>query len=151
LHISSAGSGKTFLYQTLCYAFRSQNLNVLCVASSGIASLLLPGGCTAHSSFKIPLDLHNDSTCPIKRNTQLASILKSAHLLIWDECSLQHCFAFEAVNRTLQDIRENDLLFGGLSTILGGDFLQILPVVKRGGRSDVIQASLFTSSLWAHI
>src|SRR6266404_186352 len=27
----AAGSGKTFLYQTLCYAFRSQNLNVLCV------------------------------------------------------------------------------------------------------------------------
>jgi hypothetical protein len=35
------------------------------VASSGIASLLLLGGKTAHSRFKIPIDLHDESTCNI--------------------------------------------------------------------------------------
>ena len=44
-----AGTGKTFLWTALCCQYRSQGKVVLCVASSGIASLLLPGGLTAHS------------------------------------------------------------------------------------------------------
>ena len=43
------GTGKTFLYQTLCYYFRSKGKTVLCVASTGIAALLLPNGRTSHS------------------------------------------------------------------------------------------------------
>ncbi|KIJ11385.1 hypothetical protein PAXINDRAFT_84547, partial [Paxillus involutus ATCC 200175] len=49
------GTGKTLLYNTLCCALCGQGKVVLCVASSGIASLLLIGGHTAHSHFKIPL------------------------------------------------------------------------------------------------
>jgi nucleoside-triphosphatase THEP1 len=45
------GIGKTFLWRTIINRLRSEGLNVLAVASSGIASLLLPGG--LHSSFKI--------------------------------------------------------------------------------------------------
>ena len=52
--VGAAGAGKTFLYNTLCHAIRSQSLLILCVAYSGIAAQLLPGGRTAHSSFKIP-------------------------------------------------------------------------------------------------
>ena len=40
----AAGAGKTFVYKTLCYAARARDLRVMCVASSGIAALLLPGG-----------------------------------------------------------------------------------------------------------
>ena len=43
---------------------------------------------------------------------------------------MQHCFAFEAVDRTLQDLQDSLLPFGGIPTVLGGDFLQTLPVVK---------------------
>ena len=50
-----AGTGKTFLYNCLCSHFRAQGKIVLCMASSGIAAQLLPGGRTAHSRFKIPL------------------------------------------------------------------------------------------------
>jgi primosomal protein N' len=38
------GTGKTFCYKTLCYHLRAAGKIVLCVASSGIASLLLIGG-----------------------------------------------------------------------------------------------------------
>ncbi|CAA0843023.1 Unknown protein, partial [Striga hermonthica] len=38
------GTGKTFLWRTLYAGLRSKGGIVLCVASSGIASLLLPGG-----------------------------------------------------------------------------------------------------------
>nr|VDD24785.1 unnamed protein product [Brassica oleracea] len=45
------GTGKTFLWNILSAAIRSKGDVVLNVASSGIASLLLPGGRTAHSRF----------------------------------------------------------------------------------------------------
>ncbi|KAG5247255.1 DNA helicase [Salix suchowensis] len=47
----------TFLWHSLINSIRSEGLIVLAVASSGIASILLPGGRTAHSRFKIPLIL----------------------------------------------------------------------------------------------
>ena len=58
------GSGKTFLYNTLLSSIRADNGIALAVASSGIAALLLEGGWTAHSRFKIPVNGINDlSTC----------------------------------------------------------------------------------------
>jgi chromosomal replication initiation ATPase DnaA len=48
------GMGKTFLWHTIINRLRSDGLIVLVVASSGIASLLLPGGSIAHSRFKNP-------------------------------------------------------------------------------------------------
>ena len=43
-------TGKTYDYNTLCHYLHGQGKIVLCVASSGIASLLLIGGKTAHLS-----------------------------------------------------------------------------------------------------
>ena len=48
-----AGTGKTFLYDTLhCYV-RSKTKTATCVASSGITSLLLPNGMTSHDLVDI--------------------------------------------------------------------------------------------------
>lgn len=44
-----AGTGKTILYKALCYNIHAWNKIVLCVASSGFAALLLPGGHTSHT------------------------------------------------------------------------------------------------------
>ncbi|KAI4328560.1 hypothetical protein L6164_020904 [Bauhinia variegata] len=49
------GTSKTFMWRTLTAAIHSTGNIVLAVASSGIASLLLPGGRTAHSKFAIPV------------------------------------------------------------------------------------------------
>ena len=43
------GTGKTYLYRTILAAVRSKGKIALAVASSGIATLLLPSGRTAHS------------------------------------------------------------------------------------------------------
>ena len=82
------GTGKTFLWTTIIYAIRSVGKIVLAVASSGIASLLLPSGRTTRSRFKIPLDLTNDSICHIKKNTQLARLLFETALILWDEAPM---------------------------------------------------------------
>ena len=52
----AGGTGKTFVYRTLCHTLRGMGRIVICVASSGIAALLLPGGCTSHSMLKIPIE-----------------------------------------------------------------------------------------------
>lgn len=142
------GTGKTFLYRAVCHHFRSLGRIVLCVASSGIASLLLPGGTTAHSRFRIPLDLHEKSACGVSKSSDLAALLRQVSLIIWDEVPMQHRYCFEAVHRMLTDIRNNDSIFGGIPTVFGGDFAQILPVVKNGNRSSIVAANLQKSFLW---
>jgi hypothetical protein len=63
---------------------------MLIVASSGIASLLFLGGRTAHSRFKIPIDLHDDSTCNITQQMKVAELVRKADLIIWDEALMMH-------------------------------------------------------------
>lgn len=64
---------------------------------------------------------------------------------------MQHRHAFEAVDRSLRDICERDLPFGRIPLILGGDFLQTLPVVPRGSHSSTVYACLLSSPLWRFI
>ena len=88
-----------------------------------------------------------------------------------------HCF--EAVERMLRDIMRNDVPFGGKVrpllwcrriaalaaaigeqppwparsqvVVLGGDFRQILPVLPRGGRPQIVAASLGLAGFWHHV
>ena len=69
------GTGKIYLWNTIISKIRSNGEIVLAVASSGIASLLLPKGRTAHSRFRIPLSIDKFSTCHIKKSTQLAKLI----------------------------------------------------------------------------
>ncbi|CAN1189508.1 ATP-dependent DNA helicase PIF1 [Linum perenne] len=125
------GTGKTFLYNCIISRVRSTGGITLVVASSGIAATLLPDGVTAHSRFKIPLEIDNLSTCMVKKGSEVAELLKSATLIVWDEAP-----------------GENYLPFGGKVVLLGGDFRQFLPVVPNGSRADNINASLPRSYLW---
>ncbi|CAL1382225.1 unnamed protein product [Linum trigynum] len=122
------GTGKTFLWQVICMKLRSEQKIVLCVASSGIAALLMDGGRTAHSRFHIPVDLDGRSTCNIQQGTELAELVQRTSLIIWDEVVMSHKHCVEAVDKTLRDIlrprfqNSQDKPFGGLTIVFGGDF-----------------------------
>jgi len=121
------GTGKTFMWRTLASALRSKQDIVLKVATSGIASLLLPGGITAHSKFRIPVLTFDNSTCKIDHDSDMAYLLRQTKLIIWDEAPMAHRYTFECLDRTLKDIMgdgENkcDLIFGGKVIVFGGDF-----------------------------
>ena len=89
------GTGKTFLYKTLCHRVRANGWIILCVASSGIAALLLPGGRTAHSTFSIPVEgLCEDSTCQVEKNSKKADMFRKVRLIVWDEAVTQHRYYF---------------------------------------------------------
>ena len=70
------GTGKTYIWNAIISYLRAHEHIVLTVAASGVASLLLPGGRTAHSRFKIPCDLEEGSVCDIKRGSMLAELVK---------------------------------------------------------------------------
>jgi hypothetical protein len=101
---------------------------MLVVASLGIASLLLLGGKTAHTRFKISIDLHDESTCNITKQMKVAKLVRKADLIIWDEAPMMHCRTFKIVDRTLRDLMQLDdahatkKIFGGKTMVLGGDF-----------------------------
>jgi hypothetical protein len=152
------GIGKTFLYSYLLSTVRAQGWVAIAVASSGIVALLLDRGRTAHSRFKIPVQgLNNTSTCYISKDFELAALLQAAALIVWDEAVMMHRHVFEVVNGSLQDIMAVINLafkfvpFGGLVVVFGGDFWQILLVVPRGTRGDVVTATLNRSSIWQHV
>ncbi|KAG5545929.1 hypothetical protein RHGRI_018181 [Rhododendron griersonianum] len=143
-----AGTGKTFLYNTIAVKCRSLGHIVVTVASSGIASLLLLGGRTAHSTFRIPLDVLENSVCGFSKNSLQAELFRETKLIIWDEVAMQHKYCVEAVDRSLRDICDNEKPFGGITVVLGGDFRQVLPVVPKGVREQIVNASLRRSELW---
>ena len=145
------GTGKSFLYNTLIAHILEQQKEVIVVASSGIAALILHGGRTAHSAFKIPLKIHADSTCNIAVDSPMAQTIRNASAIIWDEAPMTNRFIFEAVDRTIQDVTKVGLPFGGKAVIFGGDFRQVTPVKKRGTQTQIENASLKFSPLWPNV
>uniref|UniRef100_A0A0D3CXA3 ATP-dependent DNA helicase n=1 Tax=Brassica oleracea var. oleracea TaxID=109376 RepID=A0A0D3CXA3_BRAOL len=94
------GTGKTFLWKLLSAAIRSRGDIVLNVASSGIASLLLQGGRTAHSRFGIPLNPDEFSSCTMKHGSDQANLVKVSSLIIWDEAPMmsKHSLSADFLN-----------------------------------------------------
>jgi hypothetical protein len=88
---------------------------------------------------------------------KVAELVRKTDLIIWDEAPMMHRQAFEVVDQTLRDLMQLDdaqatkKIFGGKTVVLGGDFRQILPIVPKGGREDIVSASLLQSHLWQHV
>jgi hypothetical protein len=125
------------------------------VASSGIASLLLDGGVTAHSRFRLPLN--TEDLCSMKVQSDEARMVMAATAIVWDEAPMTHQHCFKALDELLKELmgrdtpRLRDVPFGGKIILFGGDFRQILPVVRRGARAQIVDASIKRSYLWAHM
>ncbi|KAI5422227.1 hypothetical protein KIW84_045623 [Lathyrus oleraceus] len=146
----TGGTGKTFLYRTLMVSLRSKGEIVLATASSGIVATLLPGGRTAHSRFKIPVDIQPSSIYGIQKQKDLANLIRVAAAIIWGESPITNENCLEALEWSLQDICSNNAPFGRKVLIMGGDFRQVLPVVRKGTKAQMISACIIQSHLWNH-
>ncbi|CAA0842066.1 Unknown protein [Striga hermonthica] len=142
------GTGKSFLYRALLATIRSRGNIALATATSGIAASILPGGRTAHSRFKIPIDLSALKTCRISKQSSLGCLVRESKLIVWDEAPMAKREAIEALDDALQDLCGSDAIFGGKVVVFGGDFRQVLPVIRRGNRKDTIAACITSSDLW---
>lgn len=148
---ASGGTGKTHTINLILDTVRSKSLIALATALSGIAATLLTNGRTLHSRCKIPLILHEDSTCNVSPNDAAGKLLKKAALIVIDEISMGHKHAFEAMDRSLRDICKKDVPFGGITLLLAGDWRQVLPVVRHGSRPQIVNAAFKSSHLWQHV
>ncbi|XP_058198399.1 uncharacterized protein LOC131313923 [Rhododendron vialii] len=145
------GIGKTFLYCAILASLRSQGHIAFATASSCIAATLMPGGRTAHSRFKIPLNPYRSSMCSINKQSHLAELIRCASVILWDKATMTNRLAIEALDRTLRDIMGVEMPFGGKVMVLGGDFRQVLPVVPKGTKAETINASIAKSTMWRNV
>uniref|UniRef100_A0A8I6YAU5 ATP-dependent DNA helicase n=1 Tax=Hordeum vulgare subsp. vulgare TaxID=112509 RepID=A0A8I6YAU5_HORVV len=145
------GTGKTYLYKALLAKVRSLGKIAIATTTSGIAASIMPGGRTAHSRFKILIKLMDNSICSFTKQSGTAELLRRASLIIWDEIAMTKRQAVEALDRSLQDIMGCTMPFGGKVMVFGGDFRQVLPVVTRGTRAQITDATLQRSYLWEKI
>jgi ATP-dependent DNA helicase PIF1 len=96
------------------------------------------------------------SCCGFDKESDKTAMFKKAKLIIWGEEPIMHHYFFEAFDRTMHDIMSYDGVdntdkpFGGLSVVLGGDFRQILPVIRKGCRQDILTSFINSSKLWSH-
>ncbi|CAE1313078.1 unnamed protein product [Acanthosepion pharaonis] len=144
------GTGKMFITKLILAEIRRHGNITLAVASSRIAAILLSGGQTAHSMFRLPLDLAKAEipTCSISKDSGQADVFRRCKLLVWGECTMTHRQALEVLNRSLQD---STALMGGLTLLLSDDFRQTLPVILKGTRADAVRPCLKSSNLWVHV
>ncbi|XP_068220018.1 uncharacterized protein [Palaemon carinicauda] len=62
---------------------------------------------------------------------------------------MAHKQALEALNATLQDLRNNKFQMVAVTVLLAGDFQQTLPVIPRSTIADELNACLKASFLWS--
>ena len=128
----SGGCGTTYLFNAIMETVRRDGGIAIAVASSGTAALLLDGGRTAHSTFKIPLEVSRTSTCSFTPFSDTGRLIRMATLIVWDEASMISRDVIETVNRSIQDLMRLDdpslerVPFGGKVVVFGGDFRQVI-------------------------
>ena len=84
---------------------RGQGNIALVVSMSGIGALLLEGGRTAHSRFRLPVPPPLDgASCNVKPRSLAAPLLRDAAVIIWDEAPNAPKAAVQAVDELLQEV-----------------------------------------------
>ena len=127
----------------------AEGRNVINVAWTGIAANWLPDGQTVTSAFRLNVQDGSRSST-MKRQSREAAVLRDTDVIIWDEAPMAPRTSLGTINSLLQDIVQSDQIFGGKIMVLGGDFRQILPVVERGTRGEIVEACIKNSALWHH-
>jgi len=128
----SAGTGKTYLLNQFTFYLKSRKIIPTIVAPTGIAASHLQGQ-TIHSFFSLGIrseidDYYIESLLEKKYLQTRFSKLK---VLIVDEISMVSPEMFSAMDRILRAFKNNNNPFGGVQTILSGDFFQLPPISRE--------------------
>lgn len=107
-------------------------------AWTGIAASFLPNGATAHAMFKLPIPMLSDNCSTIEANSELGKRLRSAEIVIWNECSMIENVALTIIDRLLRGICNSNIAFGNKLMVFSGDFRQIPPVVPGGTEAQIV-------------
>ena len=128
---------------------KARKKKVVAVATSAVAAQLIKGGRTAHSTFRIPVPCGPCQPCNVSVSSAEGRELRDIDLIIWDEIVMAHRHCIETVEKTLRDVMDNNMPFGGKVVLFSGDFRQILPVVPCGARGQIVDACFRSSALFS--
>ena len=142
------GSGKTYLYRAIIIKIKSNNLIAPATSSRVVVSILF-GRWTTHLRFKIPLNIEDSNVCNVSKQLGLDELFQTAKIIIWDEAPMSKWQSIKCLDRMLWDITYYNILFGYKVIVLGGDFCQVLPIIPRETRKEIINTSLLKSYLWS--
>lgn len=147
--IGPGGSGKTTCYRRAIADCKSRGKTALCFATTGIAATMLEGGMTAHRGFGLPIKLDRASKSMLETDSAQANSLREAAVLMIDEISMLSTHALTVIDRLLREIMRKPFdPFGGKVMVLGGDFRQLLPVVRAGNRTTIMEVCVVSNPLW---
>jgi hypothetical protein len=148
----AAGTGNTFTVRRIVKLLSRRQKKCLICATTGIAAVQYPGGCTLHSLFKLGIDEQAGAAfiSGVGKHTPHAAYLQRADLIIIDEVSMLTPWVANRVSKTLQSIAdppEKYQYFAGKSILFVGDFLQLPPVMPNYALP-VIRRLITYSAYW---
>jgi hypothetical protein len=82
------GTDKAFLYRCLIATVSSEGLIAVATTTSGIATLIMSGGRTTHSVFKVTIKISDGRICKFLKQSDTTDLLHRAALIIWDEVAM---------------------------------------------------------------
>ena len=138
----AAGSGKTHTLNEYIAYLKNRGVSVAITASTGIAATHI-GGTTIHSwsGSGIKDDLSDQDIERLVQKEYLYKKFEKAKVLIIDEVSMLSSRLFDSVDRICKAMKRNEEPFGGMQVVLSGDFFQLPPIAREGGKADFIHAS----------
>ena len=127
------GVGKSYLIRKIHEDAVTRGKKISVCASTGCAAILLQcQATTLHSWAGIGIAAdYNNAIANIKKYRKTTN-WRNTELLIVDEVSMISLNLFDILFKLGQEIRDNELPFGGIQLIFSGDFFQ-LPPVPNGG------------------
>ena len=131
---------------------KRRKLNVLPVAFTGIASTLLEGGRTIHSTFAFGLNTNSTTVSNIVPISEEGQQFREYHVVIIDEISMVNRHIFDAIDKFFREVCDKpDVPFGGKIVIVGGDYRQTLPIVADAQTNEqVVRICANQTNVWDH-
>src|SRR4051794_18595752 len=124
-------------------------MSVAVCGSTALSATLYARGRTAHSLFGIPVTEDNSELCSrINPGSDRAEYLRKVDLFVWEELPMSNKAAVECADQLLRSLTGCSLPFGRKLVVGVGDFHQVAPVVKNGGPTAALDASIRSSHLW---
>ncbi len=131
------GSGKTHAINEYAAFLRERDIDPAITASTGIAATHI-GGMTVHSwsGVGIKTKLNKYELDKIASSEYIFKRVQRAKILVIDEVSMLPAETLSMVDAICREIKRSSEPFGGLQTVLVGDFFQLPPVVKTEAEAD---------------
>ena len=142
----AGGTGKSHVVHEAVKRLTAAGGVVAVTATTGVAALAICGK-TLFSLLRLtPRDMDappEELGARAAKNRSLCAALRALTTLVVDEVSMMHVDLFVRADAVLRAARRSNAPFGGLHTLLVGDFFQLPPVTRDGSIAFIFLHPLF--------